>query len=258
MQHFSSITKRLTTLVTTNKPDTLTGQQFEVVEDPAKIYGLLEHVQASRALLSIKVPAAAKTYNSMIMEIDAGHRWISIDELHPEEGHRLFLAQRKLTVFGEYDGVDIRFDAQLLEVGIQSDINFYKIRFPDQLKYFQKRSSYRVRLMRATAIPVILMFGPGDYAKGDLYNISSGGLGIKFMRVIPKTPSPGQVIPECEIRLPDGENFFCALEARHMINIKSNDQALLGARFIKLNSAQQRTINRFIATLEREARRKVT
>ena len=101
------------------------------------------------------------------------------------------------------------------------------------------------------------MFAPGDYAKGELYNISTGGMGIKFTRTIPKTPDPGQLIPECEIRFPDGDKFICALEARHMIHIKSNDQALLGARFIRLNGAQQRTINRFIASLEREARRKV-
>lgn len=239
-----------------NEPDTLIGQQYEIVEDPVKIHVLLEHVQSSRALLSIKVPTASATYNSMIMEIDAQHRWLAIDELHPVDGHKIFLAQRKLKVFGEYDGVDIRFDAQLLEVGTQSELNFYKIKFPDKLKYFQRRSSYRVRLMRASPIPVILMFGPGDYAKGDLYNISAGGMGIKFTRTIPKAPNPGQHIPECEICFPDGEKFVCALEARHMINIKSNEQALLGVRFMNLNTAQERTINRFIATLEREARRK--
>lgn len=244
--------------MTTNESGTLLSQQFEAVDDPAKIHGLLEHVQTSRALLSIKVPTSPAIYNSMIMEIDAEHRWISIDELHPVEGHKLFLAKRKLTVFGVYDGVDIRFDAQLLEAGKQSDINFYKIKFPGTLQYFQRRSSYRVRLLRSSAIPVILTFSPGDYAKGDLYNISSGGMGIKFTRTIPKSPDPGQLIPECEIRFPDGEKFVCALEARHMINIKSNEQALLGARFIRLNTAQQRTINRFIATLEREARRKAT
>jgi c-di-GMP-binding flagellar brake protein YcgR len=233
-------------------------QQFEIVEDAAKIHALLEHVQTSRALLSIRVPTATATYNSMIMEIDAQHRWISIDELHPAEGHTLFLAQRKLTVFGEYDGVDIRFDGQLMEAGVQAKINYYKIKFPAKLKYFQKRSAYRVRLLRSSAISVILKFGPGDYAKGDLYNISAGGLGIKFMRTIPTAPNPGQQIPECEIRFPDGDKFVCALEARHMINIKNNEQALLGARFIKLNTVQQRTVDRFIASLEREARRKAT
>ena len=236
----------------------LDSQQFEIVDDAAKIHSLLVHIQTSRALLSVKVPSAASTYNSMIMEIDTAHHWISIDELHPAEGHKIFLAQRKLTVFGVYDGVDIRFDAALLEAGIQANINFYKIRFPKTLKYFQRRSSYRVRLLRSHPVPVVLLLGPGDYAKGELYNISSGGLGIKFVRAIPKPPALGQLLPECEIHFADGEKFVCALEARHMINIKNNDQALLGARFMNLNGAQQRTINRFIAMLEREARRKVS
>ncbi len=242
----------------TEPSDAPIDQQFEVVTEAAKIHALLEHVQTSRALLSINVPTTTATFNSMIMEIDAAHRWIAIDELHPAEGHKLFLAQRKLTVFGVYDGVDVRFNAQLLEVGKQSDLNFYKIKFPNELHYFQRRSAHRVRLLRANTIPVILMFGPGDYAKGELYNLSTGGMGIKFTRTIPKTPPPGQQIPECEIRFPDGEKLICALEARHMINIKNHQQALLGVRFTKLNAAQERTINRFIAMLEREARRKAT
>lgn len=242
--------------MSTSESDTI-SRQFEIVEDPAKIHSLLEHVQTSRTLLSIKVPTAPAIYNSIIMEIDTAHRWIAIDELHPAEGHRIFMAQRKLTVFGVYDGVDIRFDGKLLEVGKLSNINFYKIGFPNTLRYYQRRSSYRVRLLRSHPIPVVLTFGPGDYAKGELYNISTGGMCIKFMRTMPNFPGPGLLIPECEVMFPDGEKFICSLEARHMIKTKNNDQALLGTRFIKLNTVQQRTINRFIASLEREARRRV-
>lgn len=244
--------------MTAEKIDTLPGQQHEIIEDPVKIRGLLDRIQANRGLLSIRIPSVAGTFNSMILEIDPENRWIMLDELHPEEGHAKFVAQKKLSVFSEFDGVDIRFDSTLSEVGSQSKIYFYKIHFPESLKYFQKRSAYRVRVLRATEIPVIIMVADGEYSKGSLYNISSGGLGIKFTRSLPKAFERGQVISECEIRFPDGEKFVCALEARHMMSIRNNDHALLGARFIKLNTVQQRTINRFIASLERESRRKLT
>lgn len=244
--------------MTVEQNETLPGQQYEIIDDPAKIRGLLERIQASRSMLSIRIPSISDTFNSMVLEIDPDDRWLMIDELHPEEGHAKFISQRKLSVFGEFDGVDIRFDSTLLEVGMQSNIHFYKIHLPKTLKYFQRRSAYRVRVLRATEIPVIIMVADGEYSKGALYNISSGGLGIKFTRSPPKAIDRGQLIPECEIRFPDGEKFICALEARHLMAIRNNEQALLGARFLRLNTTQQRIINRFIASLERESRRKAT
>ena len=244
--------------MTAENDDTLPGQQYETINDPVKIRGLIERIQASRSLISIRIPSVSGTFNSMILEIDPGSRWIMLDELHPEEGHTQFVNQRKLSVYSEFDGVDIRFDSTLLEVGMQSKIHFYKIHLPETLKYFQRRSAYRVRVLRAAEIPVIIMVADGEYAKGALYNISAGGLGVKFTRNIPKAIASGQLIPECEIRFPDGEKFVCALEARHLMSIRNNDHALLGARFLKLNTVQQRTINRFIASLERESRRKAT
>lgn len=244
--------------MTAEKSELLDGQQYEVIEDPVKIRGLIERILANRSLLSVRIPSVSGTFNSMVLEIDPGSHWIMIDELHPAEGHAKFITQKKLSVYSEFDGVDIRFDSTLIEVGTQQNIHFYKIHLPNTLKYFQRRSAYRVRVLRATEIPVIIMVTAGEYSKGALYNISSGGLGIKFTRKLPRTIEHGQHIPECEIRFPDGEKFVCALEARHLMSIRDNEHALLGARFIKLNTVQQRTINRFIASLERESRRKAT
>lgn len=242
----------------TQDAETPSGQPYELLDDRVKIRSLLDRIQASRALLSVRIPSVSGLFTSLILNIDHDAGWIMIDELNPEEGHRKFLDVRKLTVYSEFDGVDIRFDGTLIEAGIQDKIYYYKINFPDTLKYFQRRSAYRVHVLRATEIAVILMVTDGEYYKGTLYNISSGGLGIKFTKAAPKGIQHGQIIRECEIRFPDGEKFICALEARHLILIRNNEQSLLGARFINLNNVQQRTINRFIALLEREVRRKAT
>jgi c-di-GMP-binding flagellar brake protein YcgR len=241
-----------------NDADNAPSQEFEVVEDPVKIHRFLERIQSRHLLLQTRVPTVNGFFNSVILEIDPDRRWLTLDELHPGDGHQKFVAQRRLTVFGECDGVDLRFDCNLVEVGSQNNIYFYRVSFPATLKYFQKRSAYRVRVQRAAPVPVILMITDGEYAKGELYNISTGGISVKFTRAIPKNIERGQTIPECELRLPDGEKFICAIEARHVIAVDGKDHVLLGARFLRLNSAQQRTINRFIASLEREQRRKAT
>jgi c-di-GMP-binding flagellar brake protein YcgR len=229
--------------MTSEKPDSYAGQQHELVEDPVKIYGWIERIRTQHALLSVRVANTQDTFNSVILEIDPQYRWLTMDELHPDAGHRAFIAQRRITVFGEFDGVDLRFDCELIEVGTQSNIHFYRVSFPKAVKYYQRRSSYRVRVLRSTAVPVIVML--------------SGGVAVKFARGASKNITRGQLISECEIRFPDGEKLICAIEARHVVR-NNQDQTLLGARFMRLTNVQQRMVNRFIASLERELRRKGT
>jgi c-di-GMP-binding flagellar brake protein YcgR len=241
-----------------NDGDNASDQEFEVVNDPVKIHRYLERMQSRHLLLQTKVPTVNGYFNSVILEIDPDRGWLTLDELHPAPGHEKLLAQRRLTVFGECDGVDLRFDCNLVEIGSQKNIYFYRVSFPASLKYFQKRSAYRVRVQRAAPVPVILMIADGEYAKGELFNISTGGMAVKLTRAIPKNLERGQIIPECELRLPDGEKFVCSLELRHVKPVEGKDLVLLGGRFLRLNPAQQRTIARFIASLEREQRRKAT
>lgn len=234
------------------------GQQFELISDPIKIHKLLERLQVAHALISIKLSGTGGIFNSMILQVDSNRHWLIIDELHPEEGHKKLLELRKLSVFGDFDGVDIRFDGDLIEYGTESNIFFYRLNFPEKLKYFQRRSSYRVRVLRASTIPVKFIAADGATANGDLYNISAGGIAAKFSQHLPKSMARGETVPECELAFPDGEKIVCPIEIRHVMAGKGNDQIVVGARFASLNKVQQRLLNRFIASIEREIRRKST
>ena len=239
---------------TESAPDT----QFELVEDPVKIQKLLERLQAAHTLVSVKLPAFPGMFSSMILEIHPDRGWVSIDELNPQEGHRKLMESGRLTLIAESEGVDIRFDGEVIETGSQAGIYFYRLRFPPTIKYFQRRSSYRVKVLRTSAIPVTLVAKDTAVAKGELYNISSGGMAIKFQNPLSPSFVRGDMVPECELALPEGGKLVCVLEIRHIMSSRSEGPFIVGTRFVNLNTTQQRQINRFIATVERELRRKGT
>lgn len=230
--------------------------QYELIDEPAKISKLLERMQNAHTLLSVRVPGSNLAYNSMILQIDAGREWITLDELHPGEGHTRLLEARKLTANGDFDGVELVFDATVIEHDKQSNIYFYRVSFPQRVKYFQRRSSYRVRVLKSSSLPVILVVDASNYLQGQLHNVSAGGVAIRFTRPLPGIIQRGQLIPECELRLPEGEKIVCSVEIRHVAREGQTSNTLVGARFSKLGTVQQRTLNRFIASIERELRRK--
>jgi c-di-GMP-binding flagellar brake protein YcgR len=218
----------------------------------------VERLQVSHTLVAIRLEGVPGTFSSMILEIDANRGWLSIDELTPQDGHRRLVELRKLTLLGDHEGVEIRFDADVLEFGTQANIHFYRLRFPTVLKYFQRRSSYRVKVLRTSAIPVTLVAKDSAVAKGELYNISAGGVAVKFVSQLPASIARGEIVPECELALPDKTKVVCPVEIRHVMSARGDDQSIVGVRFVSLNTTQQRMIDRFIATIEREIRRKST
>ncbi len=238
--------------------DSPQGQPFELVNDPVKIHKLLERLQQAHALIAVRLSGIGGSFNSMVLEVDAHRNWLILDELHPQEGHKKLIEMRKLQFFGDFDGVDLRFDGDVIEHGTQSNIHFYKLKFPETIKYYQRRSTYRVRVLRTSAIPVSFVAKDSATAQGELHNISAGGLAVKFLSFVPASIARGEIVPECELAFPNGEKIVCPVEIRHVVSGRNNNQAVVGARFIGLSKIQQRMLSRFIASIEREIRRKST
>lgn len=232
--------------------------QYELINDAAIVRKFMHRLHDHHALLSVRVGNHRDLFNSVILDVDEDGEWIEIDELHPEEGHKLFLAEKTIHVTSEFDGIDLVFDSELLDATTKSNIYVYTVAIPKKLKYFQRRSTFRVRMLRSAAIAVFIRLPDGASIQGELYNLSSGGVGIKFPKTVPRSVSRGVLIPECELRLTRDERVVCALETRHVIPDRSGASTLLGGRFVHLTPTQQRMINRFIATVEREQRRKAT
>lgn len=237
-------------------PDIKKLQQYEVISDPIQIKLYLKRILDNRTLLSAAIPDDNSIFNSVIISIDNEKGRILIDQLHPEHGHNKLLDKGKLTIFAGLEGIDLSFQCILMDVDEKSGIPFYTLSFPQHLKYYQRRSSYRVQVIRSLSIPIILTCETDEILEGELDNISTGGMCVRFSATFPNFVENGLLIPRCELELPDEGMILFSTEVRHIVHSKKGGLGYLGLRNENINALEQRSINRFVTSLERELRRR--
>ncbi len=231
--------------------------QTERITDPARIAQLLKRIKDSRTLLSVTLPRTADVYLSTVLNVDADRATFDLDELAPASGHLALLADGRISAFAQCCGVDIRFTASLRDTARDASGNFYRLALPAVLHYRQRREHYRVRIGRGQIVPVRIGALQEAPIEGVLHDISAGGVGGEFERYRGPRLELGQVLPDCELQLHDGQRLQVALEVRFVSLDETARRLRLGARFTDLTPRGRKLIEQFVATLDREWRRKL-
>ncbi|MDH5436493.1 MAG: flagellar brake protein [Gammaproteobacteria bacterium] len=229
--------------------------QTEKITNPARISAILKNILEARTLLSVTLPDSAIQYNSVILEINRDHSYILLDELNPKAGHERLLKSGKLAVFTHLNGVDVGFKGILQKVQTEDAIAAYEIQFPTILYYRQLRAHFRIPI-GITEIPVKLRLDDDIKLQGLLHDISSGGLSIRFTSQLPAELKRGSLIESCTVNLPDANKIESKFEVRFRGKEDEKGRILIGGKFVSLDKVQQRMIERYVAALDREIRRK--
>jgi len=224
----------------------------ELITDPTRVARLLERLAKQHSLLTVGIPGHEEHYTSSIVDVKGPH--VLLDELLPNSGHPLLLAERKLQVTGKLDGIDIRFSTTLEHVDDQDGMITYHAILPVRLEYRQRRQNYRAHIPMVRRLRVVVDSVDGTACEGELHDLSIGGAGIIFTDVMPAVERG--LLHECAVELPDGGWLYCAVELRHSITIPPRDRHLVGARFARLTVVQARIVGQCISELERESIRK--
>lgn len=228
----------------------------EIITNPARIRGIISNIHKSRNLLNVSLPDDRHQYNSIILDIDTDKNTITLDELNPKDGHERFLTKKTAIISTTINGVDIRFQINLHNVASSDDIAYYIVGIPDKLDYHQLRAYHRVPI-GLNSIPVLLIQNDEDVLEGELRDISAGGVSIRFTSKLPETFKRGTLIPTCMIELKDKEKITSELEIRFISKPDDKQRIQIGARFVGMDKPQQRMVERYVASLDRELRRKM-
>lgn len=229
--------------------------QTEKINNPARITAILKNILEARTLLRVTLPGSSIEYHSTMLEVNRENNFILLDELNPKEGHERLLKAKKLAVLTHLKGVDVSFANHLQQAFVENDIAIYKIQLPKLLYYRQLRAHFRIPV-GITEIPVNLILDSEITLAGDVHDISSGGLCIQFATKLPANLKRGILIESCMIDLPDGNKLESKFEVRFCGKEDDKGRTLVGGQFVKLDRQQQRTLERYIAGLDREIRRK--
>lgn len=227
------------------------------VTQPVQIAGILRRLQDAHALVHVSRPGDSESWLSAILEVHPTQGYLLLDELTPRDGNALMRDTRRLIVSAQIQGVDVSFASDLLEIGFSDGMAFYRVSIPGNVRYWQRRNSHRARVGAATVVPVTLEHNEAGILKGELYDISAGGICTRHRGKQDIVPMLGDIWPKCTIALPGGDQIPFALEIRYVGNESRGNLLRLGGRFVDITRPHLKAIEGFVAHLEREHLRKV-
>ncbi len=233
--------------------------QFQSVSDPAFIIALLKQAQEAHALLSVTLANDVRLYNSTLLGVMPGDKAIELDELHRKEGHNQIVPGSTLHIMTRLHGVEIRFHVRAESITLSDGIAIYRCPLPAQVQHLQRRAYYRARSARAQHIRIGLRLTAREVVDGELVNLSVGGLAVRCQGLDGRTLAEGMQLTDCLIPLPgQRQPLLCTLALRNLHDERQGGYLHLGFAFIDLDTRQQQQIERAVATLDRQNRKRAT
>lgn len=227
------------------------------ITDPVRIAALLERLRVNRCLLTVLPDESGEAYNSALLEIHPQQGYLVLDELNPKDGHQRLVASRRLKVQAWLKGVELNFATDLESVGQHLGFWFYRVALPLSLNYHQRRRHYRAKIGLSRHIPVTLRLPNAESVNGRLRDISVGGIGANFPPTFPESLAGSDHALECVIALPRGKDIVCHVMICFVNRSLQDNSRVVGARFVELGAAQQKTVAEFVVALDRELMKKL-
>ena len=221
-----------------------------------QIYGVLTAVQKSRTPITVKFEGLEQYFTSLILKTNLDDGYLIIDEIAPELGHQLALQQRPFSIRGSHNGISLFFRPNVISgSGMENNIAFYKVDFPAEMIYQQRRTSFRAHVPTAMDIHASLVSTQQGPLKARLFDISIGGCRLNFKGEMAPEFRRGDEIQEFSLMLNNGFQLNCPLVVKHATYIKDWHETTCGLQFAGLDKSVERQIDRFVYFLQREARR---
>ncbi|WP_321351433.1 flagellar regulator YcgR PilZN domain-containing protein [Halopseudomonas oceani] len=210
----------------------------------------------ARDTLTVTFTDRSQKFQSFIVNLDSDKGAIWIDELIPREGDRYANQGESFRIDAWHEGIHMRWNCPGASQVMLDDAPAYAIPLPAELIYHQKRGAFRASVRRTADIAVEMVHPERDRRfTCYLMDLSATGCKVRLEGDQSKSLKPGEEYPNSVLHLPDMGRVEVNVEVRHVVFREDANETHLGLMF-KLQSAQaQRSIDRFVNQLQREARR---
>ena len=231
-------------------------QQYEAIDAPERIFSLLKPAIDNDASLSIAADKSGELFHTNLLHIDFNRKILALKQIDYTFGHLMVIDAKSLTVYSRRDGAEITFSTYLSRYS-EKNGGFYELRFPEKVKYCQRRKSHRIHTSFALGITAEIYNEHGEKIEAQLRDISIDGLRLQLSTVNPDEFKEKSLIKNCVISLPNNQQINCALQIQHRHNHARNKGCTIGGSFFEMSMEQKKAIQKFIAGLERRLLREV-
>lgn len=219
---------------------------------PQPIGRLLRRLVAARCLLSIRCDDDATDAPSALLAVGEASPELVLDAFADPDRHRRVAPGSRLRVTTRIDGVAVRFECTVAQIGNAADGPCYLAALRDGIEYRERRSHFRVEVP-AGHRPRATLRIEGAGFRTELVNLSLDGFGLEAQGTLAGAVEPGDPIESCSIALPDGPSLKCALVVRHVTPMPERRVHILGVRFVDLMPGPRQQLQEYLFALQREA-----
>lgn len=222
---------------------------------PEDVYGALRKIVLMKQPVMVNIEGSEEKFTSAITLANLKNSSFFLDQVVPQKGNELIRSGKKFGIVADSQGVKIEFDVSG-RLKYQPNKEQYRVEFPSQVLYLQRRTAYRVMIPLAHQILVKLkMQDGGENLIGQLADISSSGFKSLFKGDIVERLKANTDIPIARVKFNDDNNMDCSLYARHIVLTKTGDTQV-GFAFNMISGMGQRFLDRLVGELQWEERRK--
>lgn len=222
---------------------------------PVNALVLLRRVASEQAALTIFLGSSGTAYSTALLELVPEEQYLVIDELVPRAGHELMRSGLEVKVRARVEGADVRFKSEVLEIGGARELPFYKLAFPTEVDYVQRRQQYRVSVPLHATVDVTLVMEDGRALIGEVRDMSSGGIGARIKSGEPNAALDQGKKVRCLIVTPSNQSISTDLELIHVESNSIGRVPRVRGRFVGLTPAGTRKVAQLCAEIERLQRR---
>lgn len=225
------------------------------VRAPVEILSLLRTLMQSRDALTVTFTGRAQKFQSFIVNLDAGKSALWIDEMIPREGDRYAKQGEAFRIDAWHEGIHVRWNCPGGNPVVLDDAPAYAIPLPEEMIYHQKRGAFRASARRTADIAVQLSHPERERRfTSYLMDLSATGCKVRLDGDLSKSLQPGEQY-DSVLHLPDIGRIDVCAELRHVVFNEEANETHAGLMFKQQSATAQRSIDRFVNHLQREARR---
>ncbi len=225
-------------------------QQFEAIETSERILSILKPVLGNETSLKVAPDHSDELFQTSLLNIDYKQKLLTLSKINYTYGHLMVIDAKSLTIYSQHDGAEVSFSTYLSRYSERNG-GYYEIRFPEKVKYCQRRMSHRIHVSYSLNIQAEFYTETGQKVQGHLRDISTDGLRLQIPEANPNEFSEKALIKNCVINLPDREQINCTLQIQHKHKHIRNTGCTIGGSFYAMSAEQKKELEKFIIGLER-------
>ena len=241
----------------------------QVIKSREGIYRLMRRLQVKHTPLKLRFDSVADHYTSMVLAVNFKEGYILLDEVTPKWGDELMAKAIPFNFDSYHDGCKISaYKMQAVGRAVKEDSPVYKILFPEELLFLQRRQFYRAPVRLSLEIKTrlgvkkpqvkrdeydnIIPQSPTWEHEGLLRDLSAQGCQIEVEGDLRETLPKNTEYPNCYVVFPNGNLVDIGIAIRHIGYDEKRDISNLGCQFINMDPKIDRKVSFIVNELQRD------